>query len=124
MAPQPVPLISKAVLIARTNHFITNLFVTYRLDTLRLPLHWLTQQLGIAGQDRADSLAVREYLRECGLAPAYQLTRNRIPVAWDEDNKTVLYLTEGISRPYTFNAADWLSEERLAEYGPAFQAAA
>ena len=125
MAPRPIPKISKPVLIDRANHFITNMFVTYRLNTLHLPLSWLCQQLGIPGQDRADILELRGYLKdECGLEPSYAVTRNRIPVAWDEDDKTVLYLTEGCGRPYTFKAADWLNEELMAEYGPAFQAAA
>ena len=123
MAPRPVPIISKTVLRDRLTHFVTNLFATYRLNTLHLPAHWLSQQLGVAGQDRADVWDLREYLKECGMVPAYQPTRNHIPAGWDEDNKTVLYLTEGTGRPYTFNAADWLNEEQLAEYGPAFQPA-
>ena len=125
MAPKPLPFISKAVLIDRLHHFAANLFVTYRLDSVQLPLHWLTQQLGTTGCDQADYDQLRDYLRDdCGLQACYLIKRNHIPVAWDDDNKTVLYLTEGMARPYTFEAADWLTEEQLAEYTPAFQAAA
>ncbi len=125
MAAKPLSFLPKAVLIDRVNHVITSLFATYRLNTLHLPLNWICQQIGKAKEDRPDILMLRDYLKgERGMEPAYQVVRNRIPVAWDEDNKTVLYLTEGCGRPYTFKAADWLNEEQLAEYGPAFQAAA
>jgi hypothetical protein len=103
----------------RIEHFIKELFMTYRLEEVKLPLAWLTKQLG----DQTDVLDVRAYLQDKrDMTPASMPMRNRIPIdlnigRLDEQGRhEVVYHTEGVGRPYTFNAADWLKEAELAEF--------
>ncbi|AMJ65027.1 primase-helicase family protein [Hymenobacter sp. PAMC 26628] len=105
-------------------HFIKDMFLTYRLEQFRLPIKWLTKQLNEEGKYRTDELEVRTYLKEKrAMDPHPVPMRNRIPIGLDMDRldklgrPDVVYLTESTSRPYLFKVQDWLSGEQLAEFG-------
>ena len=105
-------------------HFIREMFMTYRLDEFRLPLKWLVKQLNEEGKYRTDELEVRTYLQEKRGMEHQPPRRNRIPVGFkmdpmtnELDLKSIDYDTVGISRAMVFKVTEWLNEEQLAEFG-------
>jgi hypothetical protein len=104
--------------------FIKNMFLTYRLESFKLPVLWLTKQLNDEGKYKMDAMDVRTFLKEKrNMEPSKIAVRNRIPVDVYPDltdaqgRPEVLYDTTGTGRPYTFRVQEWLSGEDLAEFG-------
>ncbi len=105
-------------------HFIKDMFLTYRLEQFWLPIKWLTKQLNEEGKYRTDELEVRTYLKEKrGMDPNAVPMRNRIPIGLDMDRPDklgrpdVVYQTESTGRPFLFKVDEWLKGEELAEFG-------
>jgi hypothetical protein len=105
-------------------HFIKDMFLTYRLDNFRLPVKWLTKQLNEEGKYRTDELEVRTYLQEKrGMVASKVVVRNRIPMGFEHDpmnekaKGAIVFDTIGTARPFHFKVTDWLAGEELEEFG-------
>ncbi|MBC6698061.1 DUF5906 domain-containing protein [Hymenobacter puniceus] len=103
--------------------FIKEMFMTYRLEKLKLPLKWLVQQLNDMSKYRMDEQDVRNFLKEKrGMEPEKQPQRVKVPIAINPDNLDTQgrphideYYT-AVARPYVFSVLQWLSDSELEEW--------
>jgi hypothetical protein len=106
--------------------FIKEMFLMYRLGSLKLSVKWLVKAINETSKYRIDEKDMREYLKTArGMVPSPQNARIRIPLAMEDveyqDGRTpeITAWHYENARFYRFEVTDWLNEDELKVFeGP------
>ncbi len=103
--------------------FVKEMFMTYRVEKLKLPIKWMVQQINDVSKFRVDEQDLRNFLKEKrSMEPEKHAQRVKVPISIDPDKLDVQGRPEideyykVVARPYIFQVTDWLSEEEMEEW--------
>jgi hypothetical protein len=106
--------------------FIKDMFLMYRLGTMKISVKWLAKAINETSKYRVDEQDLRNYLKTArNMVPSAQNARIRIPLAMEDteyfDGRTpeITAWHNENARFYRFEVTDWLNEEELKVFeGP------
>lgn len=95
--------------------WITEQFLLYKLPVLRYPMTYLTEVFNDPKNSKykIDAIELKAYLLERKGLKAGPPSRIKRPTGFNVDG--VIQYWEGIARPITFRAEEWLTEEQILE---------
>ncbi len=111
---------TKRYLDRTVDEYISEMFQTYNLATLKLDLETITDSINKTAKYKLDKNDVKDYLQEKkGLKPTTKSIRVNIPKGFNEgpDKKLHLEYQNKVCRPYTFLIQHYLKQDEIQNMG-------
>lgn len=96
------------------SEFISDMFLTFRLDSIRIHLDHIVEQLNKQSKWRVNKNEIKDFLKKKKGMKPLEVKHIKVPLSFDDLGK-ITYLT-GKHRAYEFLVKDWLTPEELEEF--------
>lgn len=110
-----IVLATKTRVEKNIDDLIKDMFITYKVDPLRLSRKWIVDRLNEQSKYKTDQQEVKRYLDETKGMRLQQPATIQIPVRWNEDitgnGHVAIQWHKEVQRHYVFHMKDWVTAD-------------